>query len=173
MEIVFAVAVGVYFALWSPRPQPAVDRSPCSTNAESGQLGFWLGRWVVSAPGGTGSSASTVSVSLDGCLVVEQWNDGRGHRGENVLGYSADDHTWRGLFADNHGRVHVFVAGRIVADTAEFQGSSGGATGPSVLDRVRVIRASPNTVEQRWEKSTDHGATWTTVFRGEYTRKES
>jgi hypothetical protein len=171
----FAVAVAIYSALWSPRPEPraAADRSLCSTSAESRQLDFWLGKWVVTAPGGTGSSASTVSLSLDGCLVVEQWNDGRGHRGENVFGYSSDDRTWRGFFADNHGRVHVFVAGTIVADTAEFQGPNKGAAGPSVLDRVRVIRSSPNTVEQRWEKSTDHGATWTTVFRGEYTRKES
>jgi hypothetical protein len=185
METMLAVVVGVYSALLSPVPQPlsavaqpappaaAADPSACSTSAEIGHLGFWLGKWVVTAPGGTGHSTSTVSLSLGGCLVVEQWNDGKGHRGENVLGYSADDRTWRGFFADNHGRAHVFVEGTIVADTAEFQGPSGGPAGPPVLDRVRLIRTSPKTVEQRWEKSADHGATWTPGFRGEYTRTES
>jgi hypothetical protein len=162
----------IVLALAASPLRAATPPDACAANPESRRLDYWLGSWVVTAPGGTGrSSTSTVSRSLDNCLVVERWDDGKGHRGENVFGYSADDQSWRGLFADNHGRVHVFVDGTIVADAAEFHGSSGGAHGDPVLNRVRVVRVTSNTVEQTWEKSTDNGATWTTVFRGEYARK--
>jgi hypothetical protein len=39
------------------------------------------------------------------------------------------------------------------------------------LNRVKVIRLNPNKVEQTWEKSNDNGATWSVVFRGEYSRR--
>jgi hypothetical protein len=42
-----------------------------------------------------------------------------------------------------------------------------------IVNRVRIVRIGPDKVEQIWEKSSDHGATWTTEFRGEYSRKKS
>jgi hypothetical protein len=172
-QVLFVTAMGVWPGLSAAPLRAETHSSPCSTNTASRQLDYWVGEWVVTAPGGTGSSTSTVSLSLDQCLVVEHWDDGKGHKGENVFGYSEDDQSWRGLFADNRGRVHVFVDGRVVADAAEFRGSSGGPNGATVLNRVRVVRTTPNTIEQTWEKSTDNGATWTTVFRGQYTRRNA
>ena len=142
----------------------------CATNAAHRQLDYWLGDWTIGAPGSSGNAHSTVTLSLDKCLVVEHWDGGRGHSGQNVFGYSADDKSWYGLFADNEGRVHVFTSGKVASDTAEFEGTSRGPSGESVLNRVRIIRLSPNKVEQTWEKSTDHGASWNVVFRGEYSR---
>jgi putative sterol carrier protein len=54
-----------------------------------------------------------VTLSLDKCLAVENWDGGGGHRGQNVFGYSADDKNWYGMFADNQGRVHVFTSGKV------------------------------------------------------------
>jgi hypothetical protein len=133
-------------------------------------LDFWLGDWTVSYPGAPGGSTSRVSLSLDKCLVVESWEGGKGHKGENMFAYSADDKSWHGMFADNQGRVHVFE-GTVESGTAEFRGPSRSAKGESVLNRIRVARLSENKVEQSWEKSTDKGATWNTEFRGEYLRK--
>jgi hypothetical protein len=64
----------------------------------------------------------------------------------------------------------VFTSGKVASGTAEFEGTSPGPNGQSVLNRVKVIRLNPNTVEQTWEKSTDKGATWNVAFRGEYLR---
>jgi hypothetical protein len=77
------------------------------------------------------------------------------------------------MFADNQGRVHVFVDGKVASGTADFSGPSLGSDGETVVNRVRIVRISPEKVEQIWEKSTDHGTTWTTEFRGEYSRKKS
>jgi hypothetical protein len=149
----------------------AADSGSCSANSESRRLDFWLGSWTVSNPGSSGSASSKVSRSLDQCLFVESWDDGKGHVGENMFAYSPDDKAWYGMFADNQGHVHVFVDGKVASGFAEFRGPSRGANGEAVLNRVRIVRVAPDKVEQTWEKSTDNGTSWTTVYRGEYSRR--
>jgi hypothetical protein len=158
-----AVAVILSATAW------AADVAPCSANSESRQLDFWLGNWTISVPGFSGNSASKVSLSLDKCLIVESWNDGRGHDGQNTFGYSGDDKSWYGMFADNKGRVHVFTSGTVSGGIAEFNGSSG-TNEEKALNRVKIARLSADKVEQTWEKSSDNGHSWKTVFRGEYSR---
>ena len=148
----------------------AADVGACATNSENRQLDYWLGNWTVSAPGSAPNATSKVYLSLDKCLVVESWDGGRGHSGQNTFAYSPDDKSWYGIFADNQGRAHVFTEGKVLAGSAEFHGTSRGSTGETVLNRVKVVRITPNKVEQTWEKSTDNGANWNVVFRGEYSR---
>jgi hypothetical protein len=150
-------------------PQPG----PCTANPESRQLDFWVGDWTISSAGSSPSATSKVSLSLDSCVITESWDSGRGHRGENVFAYSSGDQGWRGLFVDNDGRAHAFVDGKVSGGTAEFFGPSRGPNGEEVLNRIRVVRLSPDKVEQTWDKSTDKGASWTPVFRLEYSRKKS
>jgi len=151
----------------------AANAPPCTANPANRALDYWLGSWTIGATGSSGSAHSTVSLSLDKCLVVENWDGGRGHQGRNIFGYSADDSSWYGLFADNEGRVHVFTSGTVSAGSAEFEGRSRGPHGESVLNRVKVTRLGQNKVEQSWEKSTDNGATWHVTFRGAYMRSRS
>lgn len=145
----------------------ATASDSCTSNPANRQLDYWLGNWKI---GSAGNAHSNVTLSLDKCLVVENWDGGGGHRGRNMFGYSADDKSWYGMFADNEGRVHVFTSGKVADGTAEFGGTSRGPNGESTLNRVKVIRLNPNKVEQTWEKSNDNGATWNVVFRGEYSR---
>ncbi len=150
----------------------AANAGPCSTNPGSRQLDYWLGDWKISGPGAGPNATSRVYLALDGCMVVESWDGGRGHTGENMFGYSADDKSWHGMFVDNQGRVHVFVHGQVASGSAEFSGSSRGANGDTVLDRVRIVRVGSDKAEQIWEKSSDNGATWATDFHGEYSRRK-
>jgi hypothetical protein len=166
-SILLAVMFGLAFAT---NGFAATDPHPCATNSENRQLDYWLGNWKIGAEGSSGDARSTVSLSLDKCLVIENWDGGRGHRGQNVFGYSADDKSWYGMFADNEGRVHVFTSSKVSSGSAEFEGPSRGPNGASVLNRVKVIRLNSNRVEQTWEKSNDNSATWNLVFRGEYSR---
>jgi hypothetical protein len=166
-SIFLAILFGLAFAA---NGFAATDSDSCATNSENRQLDYWLGNWTIGADGSSGNAHSTVTLSLDKCLLVENWDGGRGHYGQNVFGYSADDKSWYGMFADNEGRVHLFTSGKVSAGSAEFEGTSRGPKGESVLNRVKVIRLNPNKVEQSWEKSNDNGATWDLVFRGEYSR---
>ena len=166
-SIFLAVLFGLAFATSS---YAATDADTCATNSANRQLDYWLGNWKIGSVGSPANAHSTVTLSLDKCLVVENWDGGRGHHGQNVFAYSGDDKSWYGMFADNEGRVHVFTSGKVADGTAEFEGTSRGPNGESVLNRMRVIRLSPNKVEQTWEKSNDNGTTWNVVFRGEYLR---
>jgi hypothetical protein len=169
LNILLLVLVGGWFSL-APTRSMAADEAPCSANSESRQLDFWLGDWVVTYPGMTGSSASKVSLALDKCLLTENWEGGKGHKGTNMFAYSSDDKSWHGMFADNEGRVHVFE-GKVAPGAAEFTGPSRSPNGQAVLNRIKVVRVNANKVEQSWEKSADNGATWTMEFQGEYSRK--
>jgi hypothetical protein len=149
----------------------AADQSGgCASNTANRELDFWLGNWKIGAAGSSANAHSSVSLSLDKCLVVENWDGGRGHSGQNIFGYSADDKSWYGMFADNEGRVHIFTSGKVSSGSAQFEGTSRGPDGHSVLNRVRITRMGPDKVEQSWEKSIDNGSTWNLAFRGEYSR---
>ena len=171
-RLLFVAAVGTCLT----HPAFAVeDPEPCSANIDSRQLDYWLGNWNITVPGRTAdnNSKSKVYLSLNKCVLIESWEDGRGHAGENVFAYNTENKRWYGLFADNRGHVHVFVDGKVTGGSAEFLGPSPGPNGEAVLHRIKVVRLTPDKVEQLWEKSTDNGATWTEVFRGEYLRSKS
>jgi hypothetical protein len=168
IPILLAIA---WFCLAAPSAVLAQDPGTCPASTESRQLDFWLGDWTVSYPGMSATSSSKVHLSLDKCLVVESWVGGKGHQGENMFAYSSDDKSWHGMFADNEGRVHVF-AGKVAQGSAEFTGPSRGPHGEAVLNRIKIVRLSDGQVQQTWEKSRDHGTTWSTEFQGEYARKQ-
>jgi hypothetical protein len=167
--LLFVVVVG-WSCLTAPSALGATGSESCSANQESRQMDFWLGDWTVTYPGMPGSANSKVYVELDKCLIVESWDGGKDHKGENMFACSFDDKSWHGMFADNQGHVHVFE-GKVANGTGEFTGPSRDATGEKVLNRIKIVRVNANKVEQSWEKSRDNGATWNIEFQGEYTRK--
>jgi hypothetical protein len=168
-RLILLAVIGAWLTLTATSALAAADAGLCAVNAESRQMDFWLGDWTVTYPGMPGSAASRVYLDLDKCLLVESWDGGKGHSGKNMFAYSSDNKSWHGMFTDNQGRVHI-LEGRVAPGSAEFTGPSSGRDGRTVLNRIKVTRLAPNKVEQSWEKSTDNGVTWTTEFRGEYSR---
>jgi hypothetical protein len=162
---------GVCGLLAAPAVSRADEQGACAANAHGRQLDYWVGDWVVTNPGGAGNnSSSKVRLALDQCVVIEDWSDHKGHDGENIFGYSEGDQSWRGMFFDNRGHVHVFVEGKVESGAAEFLGPSRGPHGEATLNRIRLQRLAPDRLEQTWEKSTDNGRTWARQFRLEYAR---
>jgi len=88
-----------------------------------------------------------------------------------MFAYNRDDHRWYGMFADNEGRVHLFIDGTVESGSAVFQGKSQGSNGETVLNRVKIVRLAPDKVQQTWEQSFDNGGKWNTVYHGEYSRQ--
>ena len=148
----------------------AVGAPACVANPQGHGLDFWLGHWTISDGEQPSRATSVVSLELGECLVVENWSDATGHRGENLFGYNPDSRTWNGMFADNEGRIHLFDRGTVAAGKGEFFGRSLGPDGKPILNRVSIVRKTSGNIEQTWQKSTDNGATWATVFQGEYSR---
>lgn len=146
----------------------AASDVPCALNTETRQLDYWLGNWTMC--NGADTSISKVSLSLDKCVFVERWENGKGHVTEKMFAYSPEDKNWYGMFVDNQGRVHIFSDGKVSSEAAEFHGPSRGANGENVLNRLKIVRVSSDKVEESWEKSTDNGSHWTTAYRAEYSR---
>ena len=164
ISLLFCIAPPV---LAAPSPGP----NACAANLQSRQLDFWLGDWKVTAPGSSPNAASRVYLALDKCAVIESWDGGRGHRGQNIFAYSADDGAWHGMFLDNEGRMHI-LNGALDADGAVvFTGPSRAPDGHKVLNRVRIVSVGPNEVRQISQKSSDNGASWSAEYSGDYTRK--
>lgn len=159
-------------SILAPRSFAAADTSSCAANPQHRALDFWLGDWSINVPNESTTATSKVTLELDRCVVVERWDGGDGHNGENLFGYSADDASWHGFFADSQGRVHVFLHGEATPGSAIFTGPSRNADGKTELNRITIRRVSENQVEQLWQKSADGGKSWHTVFQGEYTRKQ-
>jgi hypothetical protein len=155
----------------APSAFSATEPGPCAADSAIRQFDYWLGDWVISTNEKPGTATSKVYLSLDKCAIIESWSDGKGHAGENIFAYSFDDHSWRGMFVDNRGHAHVFVDGKVADGTAEFDGPSRGENGDAVLNRIKIVRLDANQVKQTWEKSTDNGSTWTTLFSGAYSHK--
>lgn len=168
---VLLLAAGAWCSVAAKGAFGATGAATCSGNSEVRQLDYWLGEWTVTNPSGSNRSISKVSLSLDKCLFVESWDNGKGHTGKDMFAYSPDDKSWHGMFADNQGRVHIFVDGKVAAGSAEFYGPSRGPSGEEILNRIRLIRVTANKLQQTWEKSIDKGVTWTKVFGGEYLRQ--
>ena len=166
-----ALAVGIALLCLLPPREASAESAACSSSPGPRQLDFWLGVWTVTYPAASGRSRSEVSLDLDQCLLIERWNDGGGHRGQNMLAYSLDDQRWYGMFVDNEGRVHIFD-GKVVSETAEFHGAGREHNEQAAIDRIRLVRIDADHVRQVWEKSRDNGTSWTTAFRGDYTRQK-
>ncbi len=168
-SVLLLVVVGGWCSLLTTSAFGTADPGPCAASSESRQLDFWLGDWTSADPA-SGGGNSKVSLSLDKCLFTEHWDGGKGHVTDKMFAYSPEDKSWYGMFADNDGRVHVFVEGKVQSGSAEFRGRSRGPKGEAILNRLNVTRVAPNKVAETWEKSTDNGASWTTAYRAEYVR---
>ena len=169
LSLLLLAVTGIWLAS-ATQAFAAEGSGSCTADSEVRQLDYWLGHWSMKSDGG--SSSSNVTLSLDKCMFIEHWENGKGHVTEKMFAYSPEDKNWGGMFADNEGRVHVFLAGKVSSGTAEFHGPSRGPNGETVLHKLRVVRMAPDRLEETWEKSVDNGANWTTVYRAEYSRAQ-
>lgn len=140
----------------------------CSADAHRRGLDFWLGEWTVKSPGGN-TGTSRVHAALGQCVVIEEWGNGS-LEGENLFAFDAPRQVWRGFVANSAGGLHV-LEGTVVDREARFDADASPGSNGAVRRRVRIVRLSPDRVEQVWEKSDDGGAHWTTEYRGEYSRR--
>jgi hypothetical protein len=149
----------------APAQTPAgAPRGPC-TDPTYRALDFWLGEWVVRTDKGQPAGRNSVTAILDGCVISEQWDDVRGANGRGVHRFDASAGRWRQTWVDNRGRTMELVG---EAGDGVMRWTRQDETG--AIERGELRRVSPNRLEQRGDRSTDRGATWTPLFRLVYDR---
>jgi hypothetical protein len=145
--------------------------SPGCTAPKYREFDFWLGHWEVHAANGRRAGTNRIEKTLDGCALTEQWI-GTGSRGMSINFYDAGSAKWHQTWIDDRGQP-LYLDGALRDGKMVLEGTTRGADGRRVRQRITWTRLDGGDVRQLWETSSDDGATWTTVFDGRYSRLRS
>lgn len=150
--------------------QPA-GPAPCSA-PEHRQFDFWVGEWEVRDPAGRVVGTNSIAREYDaGCVLVERWRGASGFAGTSQNFWHAGDGRWHQNWIDHRATGPLWLVGGLDGRGAMVMTD----VDPDATPRNRITW-TPNpddTVRQRWEQSSDGGATWTTVFDGLYARRDA
>jgi hypothetical protein len=154
---------------WSFAQQNSNQPKPCSS-AEARQFDFWLGEWEVHA-GGKLAGKNKISSASGGCALLEEYEGASGYQGKSLNFYDTSTGKWQQVWVGSAGDI-LFLAGEYKDGKMMLQGESMQG-GKKVMDRITWHNnTAEGTVRQVWEKSSDEGKTWKTVFDGLYKKKQ-
>ncbi len=162
------------FGAWllvAPLPTAAQD----STEAEAARCGapeyrefdFWVGEWEVRNPPGDLVGRSSIRRILGGCVIHESWTGTDGSTGESFNIYDARRAVWHQTWVDNSGLL-LELEGGLEGQAMVLRGETETPDGAGRLQRITWTPVGDGSVRQLWERSTDGGVTWATVFDGTY-----
>ena len=162
--LAIAAALGVSQQAFADTQPTPVKRPDCSA-PEHRAFDFWLGSWRVTS-GDQLAGHNTISRSLDGCVLREEWRGAKGTTGSSMNVYNRSKKAWQQFWVDNQGGV-LELTGNVNADGAMVMGSESGG----LSQRITWSRRDDGSVRQLWEQSSDGGKTWKSVFDGLYQRE--
>ena len=144
--------------------------TPCATDTHR-QFDFWVGEWEVTNAEGKVVGTNRISSILGGCVILEEWKSAGPYAGKSLNMYDAANDRWHQTWVDNGGLL-LELNGRLEAGNMVLSGSRPGAEGAEVLHRITWEPLENGDVRQRWDTSTDDGATWANQFDGLYSPAE-
>lgn len=163
----------------APTPPPTPP-APCSA-IEHGEFDFWIGEWTVTQNGQPAGTNSIRRIDT-GCALLESWTSAANNfTGHSLNFFDRGDGAWHQVWVDSGGTVLRLTGG--LEDGPEIdegtriqvmvlRGTSTGASGQEVHNRITWTPQNDGSVRQHWEASED-GETWTTAFDGRYVRTEA
>jgi hypothetical protein len=148
---------------------PSCEKSPQP-------LAFWLGHWDVLVDGKLGGR-NYVERALDGCAVIEHWDDVSGSKGLSLFYFEPRTAQWKQVWVTDHAlapgglkeKAMIFAA----PDRVRFQGTIWVKPDRIVLDRTTLRKLNEDEVSQIIEHSVDGGSSWTTSFDAIYRRAKN
>lgn len=147
------------------------NAKPCEYDANMRAFDFWVGEWDVQPTGqprAPQGATSRIEKSLDGCLIIENWEPGTPPAGKSFNTYNAALKVWEQFWVDARGQVTHYRGtfqpdGSLLYESTE----NGGAT----KLRMTFFNQGPNQVRQFGQHSTDDGRTWQVRYDLTYVRK--
>ncbi len=159
-----------------PRYQQVLEHmkqaaTPCLHDPTSRQFDFWAGEWEVFDGQGTRQGSSRVEPSLDGCLLIENWQAALGGSGKSFNTYNAGTHKWQQFWVSNNGTVTAYE-GEFKDSAMRFSGTQNPRAGKAVPVRLTFTPLPDGRVRQMGEISSDGGASWSVGYDLYYVRKK-
>ncbi len=147
----------------SARALSAAEKSSCRS-PEYRQFDFFLGDWDAFDFDNAGKvvARNRVHAILDGCVVLEDYEDAGGHHGESFSSYDAARKKWHQTWVTNRGEWLV-IEGEMESGAMVLSGSDLTADGKTRLVRG-TWKAVPGGVRETAVRSTDGGKNWTPWF---------
>lgn len=141
--------------------------------ADTQPLAFWFGHWDVYSNGKL-DGHDFVESTLDGCAILEHWDDVSGFKGMSVFYFEPHTHQWKQIWVTDHAlapgglkeKTLIFAS----AGLARFQGTVWATPERRVLDRTTLQKLDNGSVNQLIEHSKDGGTTWTKAYDAVYRR---
>ena len=133
---------------------------------------FWLGSWSLSW--GKDSTGSNVITRELGGQVIQERFDGRPSsklQGMSVSIFDAKADQWKQTWVDNNGSYLDFTGGLNPDGSMELWRGATGKDGEPILQRMLFYNIRPDSLDWNWERSTDGGQTWTTLWKIHYERQ--
>jgi hypothetical protein len=153
-------------------------QSPCSDSLHR-QFDFWLGDWEVFAKNGNKAGDSRITLILDSCIVLEEWESAAVNRGIRYAGksfntYNRQSRQWQQTWVDNVGGATEYLkgertGGKMVFETNPFWFSKD----TLAIRRLSFYELGPEKVRQHGEISKDKGVSWNTEYDLEYRRRKN
>ncbi len=137
---------------------------------ETKQFDFWVGDWTVTTPDGKPAGENRIEKIGAGWGLLENWTGAGGGVGKSLNTWLPEKKQWRQFWVGNGGALEL-AGGLNERGEMVLTGATPTASGGVQVERITWTPNADGTVRQRWEQSTDGGATWTTAFDGLYRRK--
>ena len=115
-------------------PQSAAPPKPFDCSApEHRQFDFWVGEWDVvpnpatapanapAPPPGRKPASNVIHRAHNGCVIIENWNDGVGGTGQSFNVFDRATHQWHQTWVDSNGGLHQYW-GNLKDGSMVFQG---------------------------------------------------
>jgi len=137
--------------------------APCLHDPRNRTFDFWLGDWdVFDRKSGNSVGKSHIELSLDGCLLIENWSGKFGDTGKSFNHLDPETGKWRQYWVASNGSVNTYE-GDVQDGVMQLAGTSrarGAAPAPVRL----TFRPHPDgSVEQIGEASGTNGG-WTVTY---------
>lgn len=154
-----------------PRFQGVIDAArrranPCLHDQRYGAFDFWVGEWDVYS-GDRLVGTNVIQKILQGCLVFENWTNGRGVSGKSFNYYDPGSGTWRQNWVSETGAI-VRYEGNVRDGAMHYEGERIDAGGRVELARVTLSPLESGNVRHLIEHSSDGGKTWFDWFDAVY-----
>jgi hypothetical protein len=157
----------VFLAGIAPTAGAQPSPSSCRTDPGYAALDFWLGTWRVYV-GSSLDGVNHIEKILDGCAILEHWDDADGSHGKSLFFYNPSSKAWKQVWIQEDGQLKEKTRVEDPAPGAvRFRGEMFLGPGRTVQDRTTLTPLPGGRVRQVIETSRD-GTTWRTGFDAVY-----
>ena len=147
------------------------NASPCKHDAHSREFDFWAGDWdvfnrITDAKVGT----SHIEKSVDGCLLIENWQNLFGGTGKSFNTVNPGSGKWQQYWVGSDGEVALYN-GELQGGEMRFEGISSSRGAPDAPVHLTFTALPDGSVRQHGESKAKDGTEWVTTYDFIYRKK--